>query len=159
MKALSDCKHTVMATDVLPQLEERVLLLTHWTRFAGKSARGKVGAAAVDEISILQSSPLNSSAPHLHFFFFFFLMATIIAHRSSQARNWICLTYCSYRNAGSFNPLWQARDWTHTSLESQASSVGFLTPYTTAGTPIPPLLFWHPQLFGFCHCRLRKWGC
>ena len=42
---------------------------------------------------------------------------------------------CSCGNTGSFNPLCQAGDQTHTSLVTQAIAVGFLTHCATAGTP------------------------
>ena len=47
---------------------------------------------------------------------------------------------CSWINPGSFNPLHQAKDWTHASAANWASAVGFLTHCTTAGTP-PFLIF------------------
>ena len=41
----------------------------------------------------------------------------------------------SCSNAGSFNPLYQARDWTHTSAEIQTPADRFLTHCATVGTP------------------------
>ena len=42
---------------------------------------------------------------------------------------------CSCDNAGSFYPLYQARDQTPAPQQTQATAVGFLTHCTTAGTP------------------------
>ena len=71
------------------------------------------------------------------FFCLFFLMAALIAHGSSQARDWIRATAVTYTTscAGSFNPLGQAGDWTGISPVTWTAAVGFLTHCAAAGTP------------------------
>ena len=60
-------------------------------------------------------------------------MATPAAQGSSWAR--LNLSH-SCNNMGSFNPLRQTRDQIHASAVTQATTVGFLTHFATAGTPI-----------------------
>ena len=82
---------------------------------------------------------------------FVFLMAAPMAHGSSQVRDWI---HRSCYNAGSFNPLHQAGDRTHTSTAIWAAAVGFLTHCATVGTPL--LIFTHQRLFQEGEDRLAR---
>lgn len=52
-------------------------------------------------------------------------------------------------NAGSFNALLPARDQTHNSVATQATAVGFLTHWATAGTPSEIYYFLNFYLFFF----------
>ena len=52
-----------------------------------------------------------------------------------QGWNQSCSCDLWWHKARSFNPLHQARDWTHTSTGTPATAVRFLTQGTTAGTP------------------------
>ena len=51
----------------------------------------------------------------------------------TESKPWFQL-YCNCSNAGYFNPLHQARDWTHTSTAIWATAVRFLTHCATART-------------------------
>ena len=72
-------------------------------------------------------------------------MAAVMAHGSSQARDWVwaiaatCTTAATYAAAAAtmdpFNLLHPARDQTHISAVTQATAVGFLTHCTMVGTP------------------------
>ena len=69
--------------------------------------------------------------------FFSFFMAALMVYGSSWARNLGCRCHLhqSCENAGSFNPLHQARDWTNASTVTPAAAVGFWTHCATRWTP------------------------
>ena len=59
-------------------------------------------------------------------------MATPTANGGSRARDGLC----SGGNSGSFNPLCQARDGTHSSAVIPATAVGFATHVPQQGLPV-----------------------
>ena len=67
-------------------------------------------------------------------------MATLAAYGSSQAENWIQATAMSCSNAESFNPLYQARDWTQAIVVIRAAAIGVWTHCAMAGTSLCILL-------------------
>ena len=90
-------------------------------------------------------------------FFFFFLNGfthgiwKFLGQRLNL--NHSCNLYHSCGNTLSFNPLCQARDWTHVSTVTQAAAVRFWTCCTTVGTPCAFLFFflaaqWHREFPG-----------
>ena len=60
-------------------------------------------------------------------------MAAPKAYGSSWAKDWIWAAAVTYTRP--FNPLYQARNYTHSSETTQASEVGLLTHCATVGTP------------------------
>ena len=79
----------------------------------------------------------------IFFVLFLFLMATHKAYGNSRGQglnpSLACDLHRSCSNARSFNPLYWAGDWTHTSVATRATAVEFLTYSTVAGTPISAL--------------------
>ena len=72
-------------------------------------------------------------------------------------RNCICRLCCSCGNAGSFNPLCWAGDWTHLSAATLAATVRFFTHCTTVGTPVSGfsiLFHWFIFLFLCQYCTV-----
>ena len=71
------------------------------------------------------------------FFFFFFFNVRIRSIWNLPARDWIQATAGTYAcgNAGSFNSLCQAVDWTCTSAGTWAATGGIFTHFTVAGAP------------------------
>ena len=67
----------------------------------------------------------------------------------NSSRN--CNLCHSCGNARSFNPLYQVRDRTHTSISTRAAIVRFLTHCTTVGIPIK-LGFFKTQITGSSRC-------
>ena len=59
-----------------------------------------------------------------------------------------------FGNAGSFNSLCWARDWTHASIATQATAVRFLTHYATVGTPVWVFNLPSRHLFSICFIYL-----